>query len=68
MNIMKTKENNKRQILSDEELKEVVGGLVQSVNPSKATCGDIKNEKVCLANNRCYWELGKCLPIFRVKE
>ena len=59
---MKTKENKKRQILSDEELEKVTGGLVQIINPTTYECKNIKNEKDCLASkDRCCWAFGMCM-------
>ena len=58
---MKTKENKKRQILSDEELQGVVGGLVQLVNPSSYECGKNKNKKDCLATKNCCWGSFGCI-------
>ena len=59
---MKTKENKKRQILSDEELEKVTGGLVQIINPTTYECIDIKNKKDCLASkDRCCWAFEMCM-------
>ena len=69
---MKTKENKKRQILSDEELKGVVGGLVQLINPSssrcdayvpKKECSKYKDWRSCSAYNHCRWRLFKRICI-----
>ena len=53
---MKTKENSKRRILSDEELKEVSGGaIILSVR-----CGLIKEKEEC-EKKGCAWnEYGEC--------
>ena len=58
---MITKENKKRQILSDEELEKVTGGLVQLINPSKYECEKNKNKKDCKATKNCRWGIRKCI-------
>lgn len=56
VNIMKTKENSTRRILSDEELKEVNGGaIVMGIR-----CGLTKEKKEC-EKKGCVWkEPGLC--------
>ena len=58
---MKTKENKKRQILSDEELEKVTGGLVQLINPTSYECGKNTNKKDCAAAKYCCWAFGGCI-------
>ena len=70
---MKTKENSKRVLLTDEELMGVVGGLVQLINPSSGQNYDptkygcenakTKNECVKLSDDNgahCIWESKQC--------
>ena len=70
---MKTKENSKRVLLTDEELMGVVGGLVQLVNPSsgqnydptKYGCENAKTKKECAKlgddnGGHCRWESKQC--------
>ena len=55
-NDMKTKENSKRRILSDEELKEVSGGaIILSVR-----CGLIKEKEECKKKGCAWNESGEC--------
>lgn len=58
---MKTKENKKRQILSDEELEKVTGGLVQLINPTSYECEKNKNKKDCIAAKNCWWAFEMCI-------
>ena len=70
--IMKTKENSKRVLLTDEELMVVVGGLVQLVNPSsgnydptKYGCENAKTKNECVKlgddnGGHCRWESKQC--------
>ena len=58
---MKTKENKKRQILSDEELEKVTGGLVQLINPTSYECGKHNNKKDCKAAKDCCWGPYGCI-------
>ena len=54
--MMRTKENSKRVLLSDEELKEVSGGaIVLSVR-----CGLIKEKKECEKKGCAWKESGEC--------
>ncbi len=69
---MKTKENSKRILLTDEELMGVVGGLVQLVNPSsgnydhtKYGCENAKTKKECAKlsednGDHCIWVSKQC--------
>ena len=70
---MKTKENSKRVLLTDEELMVVVGGFVQLINPSSGGNYDpteygcenakTKNECVKLSDDNgahCIWESKQC--------
>ena len=42
------------RVLTDEELKEVTGGLVQLINPS-SKCREYSNEKDCEVHKFCRW-------------
>ena len=56
---MKTKANIKYRVLTDEELKEVTGGLVQLINPSHK-CREYTNENDCHAAHKyCRWWFDK---------
>ena len=69
---MKTKENSKRELLTDEELMGVVGGLVQLVNPSSGNydpteygCENAKTKNECVKlsddnGGHCNWESKQC--------
>ena len=67
---MKTKENSKRVLLTDEELMGVVGGLVQLINPSSSVgyrrdgkCSNYGKKEDCKKDNDCKWDKQKaCLP------
>lgn len=52
---MNTKANIKHRVLTDEELKEVTGGLIQLINTS-TKCREYNNEKDCHAAHKfCRW-------------
>ena len=70
---MKTKENSKRVLLTDEELMVVVGGFVQLINPSsggnydptKYGCENAKTKNECVKLSddngaHCIWESKQC--------
>ena len=67
---MKTKENSKRVLLTDEELMGVVGGLVQLVNPSSGIlysknnydCESAGSKDECkqISESKCKWRINKC--------
>ena len=53
---------NKITALSDDELMEVTGGLVQLINPSSCECSDAKNKKSCKeTDEKCKWNTAKSL-------
>ena len=68
---METK-NSKRELLTDEELMVVVGGLVQLVNPSSGNydptqygCENAKTKNECVKlgddnGGHCRWESKQC--------
>ena len=55
----------KAQLLSDEELKEVVGGKVTDqglIEVVKIKCRPFIGRKACVANAVCAWIKNQCLP------
>ena len=70
--IMKTKENSKRVLLTEEELMVVAGGFVQLINPSSANydptkygCENAKTKNECVKlsddnGGHCRWESKQC--------
>lgn len=48
---------NENKVLSDEDLKDVAGGVV--IN--NFTCNLYSNEKDCLAHRGCMWYDGACI-------
>ena len=68
---METK-NSKRELLTDEELMGVVGGLVQLINPSSANydsteygCENAKTKNECVKlsddnGGHCSWDSKQC--------
>ncbi len=52
--------DNKITTLSDDELMEVTGGLIQLVNPSSCDCSEAKNKKSCKElDEKCNWNTAK---------
>lgn len=54
--------DNKIIALSDDELMEVTGGLVQLINPSGCDCSKAKNKTSCKKiDEKCNWSTAKSL-------
>ena len=53
--------NNERQILSDEELKEVAGGSITNMIVG-ATCDKVKSPKDCNKFG-CRWVVNRCVYV-----
>ena len=49
---------DKKEIISDEELKNVSGGV--ATFGKGVTCGNIRNPKDCMMTNVCVWSNGIC--------
>ena len=50
-------ENKDKRILTEEELKEVQGGVFGQI---LLNCKTIQDPKICKANMLCKWTNGKC--------
>lgn len=51
--------DNNKVIVSDEELKEVTGGLNKNINVN-TTCASIKTKEECEAIKGCQWSNAAC--------
>lgn len=54
---MENENKEKKVVLTDEELKEVEGGVMAQV---LLNCQTIQNPKTCNANMLCKWTNGRC--------
>ena len=58
-------ENKEKVILTDEELKEVVGGKITNgrrIQLVKENCAKVNNMPLCIQCSDCAWINGKCVP------
>ena len=54
---MENENKEKKVVLTDEELKEVEGGVMVQI---LLNCNTIPNPKICIANMLCKWTNGRC--------
>ncbi len=54
---MENENKEKKVVLTDEELKEVEGGVMAQI---LLNCKTIQNPKICMANMLCKWTNGRC--------
>jgi hypothetical protein len=54
--------NNERQILTDEELKDVAGGGITGMIADDSFCEKVKNPKDCIKRG-CRWVMNKCIRL-----
>jgi bacteriocin-like protein len=54
---MENENKEKKVVLTDEELKEVEGGVMAQI---LLNCQTIQNPKTCIAHMLCKWTNGRC--------
>lgn len=59
-------EDNKKKVLSEEELMEVSGGKNAAENSYKS-CKDLKTEAECKEQDNCEWSNGQCVMLFNIE-
>ena len=60
---MENENKDKNIILTDEQLKEVAGGILNNNSQARALeCSRTTDAKECFEKNYCVWKDGKCFP------